>query len=163
MPDPSDTIFDSDHPRRDHERSDANVRGVFWFAAGLAVLIAGGFVASQWVFDVLSNRTGGGPATATRQRPGNLPPPPRLEGLESLESQEMTPSARPQPVSPQPGYGWVDKESRIVRIPPDKALEILADKLPARSSPDADADKSPERDELPSSANSGRTVRKGQP
>jgi hypothetical protein len=151
------TNIDSRHPHGAHETSDASFRGLVLFGIGLAALIALVFLVSWWIFiDLLAISNRASPRTTLTTTSRALPPPPRLDGLEGLAPDGS--SAVAPPLAPN-GYGWVDRQAGIIRIPVAKAMDILADRLPARSSP-ANANQtiwqphSPE----PSPANSGRSA-----
>jgi hypothetical protein len=63
-----------------------------------------------------------------------LPPRPRLQALPHQELQDYC-AVQQKEVS---SYGWVNQESGVVRIPVDRAMElILARGLPARSTTEA--------------------------
>jgi len=63
-----------------------------------------------------------------------LPPRPRLQTQPHLELQDYC-AVQQKEVST---YGWVNQESGVVRIPVDRAMElILAKGLPARSTAEA--------------------------
>ena len=115
-----------------HETSDAQAGPIIRFLIFLAVtsiVIAGLMV---WFHDYLERREGAEkvsryPVAAGRQRP--LPPPPRLqtepfETIKDLRRAEQRMLDR---------YQWVDRNAGIVRIPVDRAMEIVAERgLPHR-------------------------------
>ena len=114
----------------DHETSDVNIRAIFGFALGLTVtaLIVG---LAVWVlfryFDARESRT------VFTQYPlateARVPPEPRLQtnpredlgNLRAREDQTLT------------SYGWVDKNAGVVRIPIERAMQLVVERgLPAR-------------------------------
>lgn len=117
-------------PSDAYERSDLNPRWVVAFGIGivvataLAVLITAGMIyyrATQH-----SKRELPLPRLA-REREIN--PQPRLEVDAPKQLREMRAGEDARLSS----YGWVDKDADIVRIPIDRAMDILASKgLPAR-------------------------------
>jgi len=117
-----------------------------------AVLIAVGFAVSERVFNVLApHSTGGEAATGTQRGRNQLPPPPRLEGLETLVHE--APSHR---VSPSPDYGWVDETMEIVRNSSRPSVGNFVDRLPSRSPVKGDGNaRWSDGDDPPIPANSG--------
>lgn len=112
-----------------YERQDLNPRSIALFGAALAVVI-GMAVALITLFQWL----------AARQYAGRQPPrPPVAAAREAAEPRlqvngpaELR-AMREAEERALNGYGWVDREAGIVRIPIDRAMEILAQKgLPAR-------------------------------
>jgi hypothetical protein len=120
------------HPGVHHETSDVNVGGIFRFAFGLLVtgvavhvfvwlLVL--FFAARDARRVMPEF----PLAAGRQ--SRVPPEPRLQtnpqqDLRDLRRAEDTVLA---------GYGWVDKDAGITRIPIGEAMKLTVDRgLPAR-------------------------------
>jgi hypothetical protein len=127
------TTIDSRHSPGEHETSDAGLRGLILFGIGLAALIAVVFLVLWWVFvDLLTISNRSSPPTTLTTPSRALPPAPRLDGLEGLASNNASVAA--PPAAPN-AYGWVDRKAGIIRIPVNKAMDILANQLPARSSP----------------------------
>jgi hypothetical protein len=114
-----------------HEERDTNIRAILWFALTLAGTILVVMVLMKWVLGVLPEPQ---PATTslTAAQASELPPEPRLqvnapEDLEKLRARED---------SVLDSYGWVDKQNGIVRIPIDRAMDLLAQRgLPPLSQP----------------------------
>jgi hypothetical protein len=123
--------------RPGHETRDANPRALAYFAGGLFVILALILLFTRWLFFYLSVQQPLGPPPTPFESARSLPPEPRLqvapaEDLESyLQAQRETLNS----------YGWVNRETGIVRIPIDRAMELLLERgLPARAeSPPADA------------------------
>jgi hypothetical protein len=115
----------------DHETSDVNIRAIFGFAIGLTVTtIVVGF--AVWLlFQYFNAREAQTtfteyPLAAQESR---VPPEPRLQtnpredmgNLRAREDQALT------------SYGWVDKNAGIVRIPIERAMQLIVERgLPAR-------------------------------
>lgn len=101
----------------DFERSDADPRLVAALAAGLALFL----IAVPYLLRAGYPSARGLPSVA-RDLPE--PPQPRLQvdpkgdlaRLRSAESRELA------------GYGWADRERRIVRIPIERAMALLAER-----------------------------------
>ncbi len=115
-----------------HETSDANVKAVFVFGAGLlAVGIAIHFVI--WLlfraFDAEQARrfVPQYPLAITQEQ--ELPPEPRLQTNPREDLREMRASEDALLAT----YGWVDKNAGVVRIPIEQAMQIVLERgLPAR-------------------------------
>ena len=115
----------------DHEASDVNIRAIFGFAAGLTVVTA--FIAfGVWLlFQYFAAREARPvfteyPLAAQESRE---PPEPRLQtnprqdlnDLRAREDQLLT------------SYSWVDKNAGVVRIPIDRAMQLVVERgLPTR-------------------------------
>jgi hypothetical protein len=134
-----------------YETTDIHVGGILAFAGGLVVLALVLHAVLSKMFDYFVAREEQlkqqiSPLAA--EEPGQLPPEPRLEGLESAAGGAQ----------PQKGYGWVDRKAGVVRIPIQNAMKILSNRLPSRP----EQEDQPERAE-PGGSSSGRTPRKGSP
>jgi hypothetical protein len=139
------------HAGPGYETSDVSIRDIVAFGLGLVLLSVILSVVLVWMFHYFAARERAAqrpvsPLAGERER---LPPEPRLEGLTPLQKKPERETVE------QGGYGWVDREAGVVRIPVDEALDLLAGKLPAKPAE--------EPSEPPTAANSGRTPRKGQP
>jgi len=129
------TPHDAKEPERPlpkFEESDVNAWAVGRFGIGLALICVFCLALLLGLFRYFENETGG-----TKARVGKgigvdaskLPPEPRLEATPILDLQAMR-AAEDQVLN---SYGWVDKPSGVVRIPIDRAIDLLAQRgLPAR-------------------------------
>lgn len=123
-------------PGRGFEERDANVKGLLQFALWLAVVLAVTLVGMRWTFDYFKRaeplgQTASPLVTATKPV---LPPAPRLQVQPHLELADYC-AAQQQEVTT---YTWVDRQSGDVRIPIDRAMDLILERgLPARSSADA--------------------------
>src|SRR6266511_3050364 len=128
---PSDRVA---KPERGDETRDADVRIVALLCVGLLILIGGVLLLLGGIYDYFIARQtrSGGPFSVpavTRQ----LPPEPRLLVNPTRNLQEMR--AREDEVLHS--YGWVDRQAGIVRIPIDRAIDLLVERgLPARTTGD---------------------------
>jgi hypothetical protein len=107
------------------ERRDVDVVSLFWLSI---LLIIGGLLtvlATGGMLRYLSHerdRTDKPPPEVARERVDfpqprlQVSPPLDLEKLREIEERELT------------TYGWVDREKKIVRIPIERAIEILAER-----------------------------------
>lgn len=121
-----------DQPAADHEESDVNVRAIFGFAGGLLVSAIVIHLAVWVLFRYFDAREGrqAAPAFPLAATQGSrVPPEPRLQtnprqdlsDLRAREDQVLT------------SYGWVDKNTGVVRIPIDQAMKLTLERgLPAR-------------------------------
>jgi hypothetical protein len=113
-----------------HEPSDLKPRSIALFAAALALAIVAVLAVSRWLFEYAAFRqakqqVAASPLAHTRE----ATPEPRLQLQGAKELQEM----RKAEDAVLNSYGWIDKGSGVVRIPVDRAIEVLAEKgLPAR-------------------------------
>lgn len=110
---------------------DLPVRSIVWYGVGLVALATVAFLGMWLTFRLLEARIEAEPSVPARvERPETpLPPEPRLEPRprEPLQRLRATEAER------LGTYGWVDAEEGIVRIPVERAMEILATEgLPVR-------------------------------
>jgi hypothetical protein len=115
------------------EKRDVNIKGLFMFAFWMAVVLLVTLVGMRLTFDFYKKVEPMGatmsPMVKTTDR--MLPPSPRLQPLPHQELQDYC-AAQQHDVN---SYAWVDQPGGVVRIPVDRAMElILAKGLPARSS-----------------------------
>jgi hypothetical protein len=117
-----------------HEKSDLSVGYVGVFFIGLFILIAAGFLVSWGVFDLLAGwraETDTPPPPLAVTRP-NRPPEPRLQVNPTVALEEVRREEEAQLNS----YGWVQREAGVVRIPIERAKELLLERgLPVRPQP----------------------------
>lgn len=117
-------------PSRGHEGTGLRFRAVLFSAVALGVLI----VAAMWAMEVMFDRLEAGWAKR------DLPPAPLAETVE----RPAVPFLQTQPLAELQilrrgeeaqleNYQWIDPEQNIVRIPIERAIDILAEKgLPHR-------------------------------
>jgi hypothetical protein len=128
-------IPDLENPENRHEHRDVNERAVGKFGIALALLCV---VALALLFGLfryfLSVEQAKNPIPRTiiptdaRKRP----PEPQLEETPVLDLERMR-QAEDQALN---SYGWVDGQNGIVRIPIDRAIDLLAQRgLPNRKQP----------------------------
>ena len=119
------------HPGVGYELSDLKPKNIALFAAALAVTIALVLLVSHWLFEFAAVQQ------AEKQQPVSPlasmrepTPEPRLQVHAPKELQEM----RRAEDALLKNYGWIDQKTGIVRIPVDRAIELLAKRgLPARA------------------------------
>lgn len=116
-----------------HEHSDVDVRGILSFALVLFAFTVVTFVLIWWLFGYFAVRE------TKSDRPllplvssssgVMLPPEPRLQVSPSQDMQEL----RAAEDALLNSYGWVDQQVGVVRIPIERAMQLLAERgLPAR-------------------------------
>ena len=123
-------------PGLGYELRDANVRAIALFGLALLIVIVGVFLLMEWMFaDFAARPLRSDVLPVAREAMRRLPPEPRLQANPARALQEI----RATEDRVLHSYGWVDREAGIVRLPIDRAIELLAERgLPARSeAPDA--------------------------
>jgi len=119
-----------EQPAERHETRDINVVKVALFTVALlAVITLGGLLIPLAVlkYDSAGKAT---PSSSPRRQPAQeLPPEPRLQTRESQDLLQMRAAEEKRLHS----YGWVDRTNGVVRIPIERAIELVAQRgLPAR-------------------------------
>jgi hypothetical protein len=151
---------DAEHnPGVSHERRDVNVFQITAFGIGLMLSCIVVVFAMWAMFDFLAHRedqkNAENPNAAMMNQQQKLPPEPRLQATPRIELRDM----RADEDAILNGYGWVDPNKGIARIPIGQAMDIVAQKgLPSKPSP-AGMDNSGYR-MLPEVSSSGRTLEK---
>ena len=131
-----------------HELSDLNPKKILWFGAGLALVIATVALVTYGLFHYFyRSETRSRPAPSPLSYGVEPPPEPRLLTKPGADLAAMR-AEEDQILS---GYGWIDRDRDIVRVPIDRAITLLAQKgLPTRTqagdggqtrSPDAEKEK----------------------
>ena len=114
-----------------HEESDVNVWAVGRFVAAMVAVIGIALALLFGLFRFFENATGGPkPAAWERVKDGKQPPGPLLEErpVEDLRKFHEAEDAKLS------SYGWIDRTNGVVRIPIERAMELLAHSgLPART------------------------------
>ncbi len=115
---------------RRHEQGDMRIRPIVMSGVGLFVLIALTLVAMGGVFRYLSG------SAVKPERPlssmaetQSLPPEPRLQVDPSQDLKEWRTAEEAVLTS----YGWVDRQAGIVRIPIDRAMQLLVERPGSRA------------------------------
>ncbi|HWP59567.1 MAG TPA: hypothetical protein VNL14_16865 [Candidatus Acidoferrales bacterium] len=117
-----------DNPAVRHELSDANVRGIMLFGLWLALVALVIHVAVWVLYRYLERPALPSPAA---RRPEIVRPAPGKPQLQ-VEPQSELAQLRAHEQHILESYGWVDREKGIVRVPIQRAMEMIArDALPA--------------------------------
>ncbi|HUP38594.1 MAG TPA: hypothetical protein VM115_00630 [Vicinamibacterales bacterium] len=115
-----------------HEESDVNVAAIIRFGIGLLLIAAFIHVFLWWLQGTYSRQnqraqTQVYPLAAGQQ--DRLPPSPRFQENPQQELQDL----RAKQKALLDGYGWVNKEGGVARIPIENAMKIVVERgLPAR-------------------------------
>jgi hypothetical protein len=129
-----------------YERSDVNVRGILGFGLGLVIAAAVIHLLMWWLLDALAIREAAQepPPSPLAVRPGqSVPPEPRLQISPPRDMQEL----RAAEETLLHSYGWVDQQAGVVRIPIERAMQVLVERgLPTRAQGDGDGATEPEGD-----------------
>ncbi|MGH9868696.1 MAG: hypothetical protein ACREAA_11110 [Candidatus Polarisedimenticolia bacterium] len=114
------------HPPGRHETRDISLPAVVWTAVGFIALGALGMIVSGIFFAVEKPlHPMGAPRSMRHERPAApLPPEPRLQVSPQTDMRAM----RAQEQELLHSYGWVDRQAGRVRIPIERAMEIVAEK-----------------------------------
>jgi hypothetical protein len=107
-----------------HETSDADIRKLIEFGAGIVALVLVALALMWLLFRYLAGQhapaAAGAPAAAVQE----LPPAPRLQVSPATELERLR--AREQAILES--YGWVDRTSGVVRIPIGRAMDLVAER-----------------------------------
>lgn len=110
----------------DYERSDVGLRLVGWLAAGLATFVVVTPLALPFLFPLSTKHV----TPASRPAMSSNAPPLEVSPQSTLQA------TRQGEARIERGYGWTDRNRGEVRIPIDRAVEILLRKgLPGWPSP----------------------------
>jgi len=120
----------AEHDAVDHEYRDASPWGIAMVGLGVVAMLVVTYLAVWGLFAYFDARQARAdvppPLLATTPQP---PPEPRLQVVPPRELREVVSSEEELLDS----YGWVDPNTNTVRIPIERAMELLAERgLPAR-------------------------------
>jgi hypothetical protein len=117
-------------PSPGYETRDTNARAVLGFALVLFLTVVGAFVSMRGLFAHYSVSQQLGPAASPFDSDRALPPEPRLQVDPKVDLQQVRESQE----EILRAYGWVDKAGGKVRVPIDRAMDMLiAHGLPTRA------------------------------
>src|SRR5687767_2746859 len=122
----------AESPDVGHETTDVNIRAIFGFGIGLAITTMAVGLAVWLLFQYFTAREARTVFTEyplAVQEP-RQPPEPRLQTNPRQDFNDLR--AREDQVLSS--YGWVDKDKGVVRIPIERAMQLIVDRgLPTRS------------------------------
>jgi hypothetical protein len=145
-----------------HETRDISFRAVYRLTGLIIVSAVVIHLGVWWLFRDLQGRQKRGMPEANplaKENRGRLPPPPQLEGLQRMNRPF---EERPPETSRPDSYGWVDRKAEIVRVPVDRAMNLIVEQKLIPSSGSQSQSQNPYAG-LPSPANSGRGAPKEKP
>lgn len=117
-----------------YERRDVNTRAVFWVGVALVVAAVVIHTAVWWLFDLFDRREAlkGPPPATLVNAPRAAPPAPRLQTDAPADLNDF----RAEEKHELEGYGWVDRQKGVVRIPVERAMTLLLERgLPNNEPP----------------------------
>jgi hypothetical protein len=123
----------SENPKHQHETREAVPRYILYFALGLAVTVVAGFLVSLVTLKYLrTHQTYPAPQSAISR--GRVLPPPGMPQLQAHPEADLQVYLKDQREILD-SYGWVNRKNGVVRIPIQRAMNILLQKgLPVRDS-----------------------------
>ena len=111
---------DIKHP--DYEHEDVRPRGVFEFAVGFVIAIVVVFVVVWWMYGYIRRRDEMADVRRSLIPPASsVPPGPRLQ-VNPAEELQAFKKEQDQILN---SYGWVSREDGRVRIPIERAMELV--------------------------------------
>jgi hypothetical protein len=120
----------TDHQKR-YEDSTVSVKQLFAFAMGIVALVLVGVLVSAFTFKFFERHTPMGPSASPFDESRELPPGLHLQ----TNAPEDLKNYRDAQDKTLAGYGWVDPKAGVVRIPVERAMQILLQKgYPVRGS-----------------------------
>ncbi|MBM3814163.1 MAG: hypothetical protein FJW20_21265 [Acidimicrobiia bacterium] len=107
-----------------HEKTDVHVPSINWFLVGLFGLIAVS-LALMWVmFAWLARQEEQAPRPTLMEAQRVLPPAPRLQ----VSNTQDLDALRARGTKALTSYGWVRQETGIVRIPVERAMDLVVER-----------------------------------
>ena len=117
------------NPVPGHERRDVAVKRLLMFGAGMCAMVIFALVSMWFLFGYYKAQQSTGAPGSSQAQGQKLPPEPRLQVTEQADLNQK----RKAEDAILTSYGWVDQPKGIVRIPIDRAIELLAQRgLPGR-------------------------------
>jgi hypothetical protein len=113
-----------------HEGTDTTVHNVALLAGAFVGLLIFGFIVGYGTFKILAPLETVSPPPALIETGRTLPPAPRLQ----VNAPKDLADYMKQQQQALDTYGWVDQKAGVVRIPIDRAMDLLLEKgLPVRA------------------------------
>ena len=113
-----------DNPEIVHEESDVNVGAILRYGAGLLGIALVVHVFLWWLMGVYERQDARAQTQAYPMAAGQqdrLPPFPRLQANPQQDLRDL----RAKQKALLDGYGWVDKEAGVARIPIEDAMKMI--------------------------------------
>ena len=109
------------HGEEGYEHADANVRSLYQFGAVLGILIIAVMWAMVHTYNFFAKHESLGPPASPFENQRELPPQPRLQPHPATDLKRYCEIEQQQLTT----YGWVDQNNGLVRIPVDRAMDIV--------------------------------------
>jgi hypothetical protein len=137
-----------------YEKSDANPRGLLYFALVMAAILAAAALSLIWLFKYFQKAENPGSFIAAPFAGAQpVPPPPRIQPNPGADMQ----SYRQSQQNLLNTYGWIDRQNGVVRMPIDRAMELLLERgLPTRSAGTPENGAPPQKGNRPARNAEGR-------
>jgi hypothetical protein len=123
---------DTENPEVAHEDSDVNVRAILGFGGALTLVAVLLHLFLWWLQGLYQRQTVREQTPRypmAIERDGALPPQPRFQRNPQQEMRDL----RARQEALLNGYGWVNKENGVARIPIEEAMRMIVERgLPAR-------------------------------
>ncbi len=119
-----------------HEAFEFDIRYIGWFAAGLVVLLIVTAVAAFYLLGGLRVPQGTAGGAPRADAPGGAPVP----VLQSAPASELE-AYRQSKQAMLEGYRWVDRSAGIVRLPIERAMQLMVDRGDAPASAPGDGER----------------------
>lgn len=112
-----------------YEKRDVNTRAIAYSVAVLFALVVASLFTMRWLFDYFSATQTLGPSASPFTDVRQLPPEPRLQ-VQPVEDLNRLRENQEEMLS---SYGWADRTTGKVRIPIDRAMDLILERgLPTR-------------------------------
>jgi hypothetical protein len=112
-----------------HQTSNINLRVVTWTTIGLVISVIAVLVTVGGLFSLFKRQYASESTPSLITTAGKLPPAPRLQTNPTSDWRQLLQAENAKLNS----YGWIDKTAGVIRIPIDRAMDLLAQRgLPAR-------------------------------
>ena len=118
------------HPQVGHETRDISVTLVTWFSVGLIISGIAIYLAIAGLYRHFARQTSSlEPASRIALETPMVVPTPQLQINPALDFEQFRAAEDAQLNS----YGWIDKQGGVIRIPIERAMDLIAERgLPAR-------------------------------
>ena len=120
-------------PEVSHEHSDVNIRAILGFGVVLLIAAVVVHIGLYGLFEHYNERSARrAPVMSPPTPEDQSPPPPRLQVSPRTDLAKLRAAEEKELQT----YRWVDREKKIVSIPIDRAMELIAERgLPVRKQP----------------------------
>jgi hypothetical protein len=115
------------NPKVDYERQDVNVRSIVIFAVGLLVVIIVAMVLIAVILNTLNTRRAAVETSPLTEFPTPAAPRLRPNPIDQTTAIEELDELRAREDAILNNYGWVDREAGVVRIPIERAMELVVE------------------------------------